>query len=180
MKHTSIRSAVVAATALTALAATMAPAHAEGTVVNDGADATASLSDIRKVRIDHGADELTIRINVPDLRKEAQASITVYLDKTAKRRGPEFGLGLPLFSGSDYQMFRMRKWQSTGEPLACSYDLDLKWKRDVAIVTVDRGCTGDADRLKVGMRMTDLADDDHVVTDWMIGRREFTGWLTAG
>ena len=175
--HTRTATAAVTVLALLALAA---PAHAEEVVVNDGADASASLTDIRKVRVDHGDDDLSVRVNFPDLRKQANASLSIFVDKNADRRGPEFGLGAPLFSGADYTLSRVKRWKFTGQRVDCDYDLQLKWKKDVLIFTADRGCFGDAEELRVGMKMRDNADGSHPITDWMTGRRKFTQWLTTG
>ena len=185
MMHTHRRAAAAGATAVAmAVAVVLTPlaaAHAEQVVVNDGADATGSLNDIRKVRVDHRDAELSVRVNVPDLRKQASAGLTIYIDKRADRRGPEFVIGVPLFSGADYALWRMKKWKYAGDtPLSCDYDVRLRWKRDVMIFTADRGCFGDPDRLRVGMRMVDTQDSSHPIRDWMIGRREFTRWLGAG
>ena len=175
--HTRTATAAVAVLALLALAA---PAHAEEVIVNDGADASASLTDIRKVRVAHGDNQLAVRVNFPDLRKQANAGLSIFIDKNAERRGPEFGLGAPLFSGGDYTLLRMKRWQFTGQRVECDYNLELKWKKDVLILTADRGCFGNAEELRVGMKMTDNADGSHPITDWMTGRREFTTWLAAG
>ena len=181
MMHTHRRAAAAIAAAFAVVLTTLAPAHAEQVVVKDGADATASLTDIRKVRVDHGDEQLTVRVNFPDLRKRAEAGLNIYIDKNRDRRGPEFGLGTALFSGSDYMLGRIKKWKFAGAgPLACDYDVNLKWKRDVLVFTADRGCFGDPDELRVGVRMVDNADGSHPVRDWMVGRREFTRWLGAG
>lgn len=177
-----IRSSVnlVVATACTVVLTTTS-AYAEEAVVNDGADAAASLTDIRRVRVDHGTEQLKVRVNFPDLRKKAAAGLTIYVDRNPRRRGPEFGLATPLFSGSDYALLRMKRWKFIGTgPVECPYDVAFKWKRDVLVFTADRECFGDPDELRVGMRMRDQADPSHPVTDWLIGRRKFTDWLSAG
>ena len=179
MKKQIRRGVTLALATACATVLTATTAYAEEVVVNDGADTTASLTDIRKVRADHGEAQLTVRVNFPDLRKKADAGLTVFIDK-GPRRGPEFGLFTPLFSGSDYAMLQMRRWQPVGGPVDCEYDVALKWKRDVLVFTADRGCFGNPDEVRVGMRMRDLADPSHPVTDWLIGRREFTKRLSAG
>jgi hypothetical protein len=179
MKHVR-RGAALALAACTAVLTTTA-AYAEEVVVNDGADATASLTDIRKVRVDHGDQQLRVRVKFPDLRKKADAGLSIFIDKNAHRRGPEFGLGAPLFSGGDYALMRMKRWRfGDGDRVECDYDLRLRWKKDVLVFTADRGCFGDAEELRVGMKMVDVADSSHPVIDWMKGRREFTRWLGAG
>jgi hypothetical protein len=180
MKQIRSSAALVLAIACTAVL-TSTSAYAEETVVHDGANATASLTDIRKVRVDHGDDQLKVRVNFPDLRKKANAGLNIFIDKNLQRRGPEFGLATPLFSGSDYALLRMRRWKFVdGGRVECDYGVTLKWKRDVLVFTADRGCFGDPDELRVGMRMLDSADPSHPVTDWLIGRRKFTELLSAG
>jgi len=81
---------LLAATALTtATVAVAAPAHADSTIVKDGADATAFLQDIRKVRVDHGSDELTVRMGFTDLRKQSVAGPASIVDTRKSRKGPE-------------------------------------------------------------------------------------------
>lgn len=180
MKHTAHRAGLVLAATATALAATIAPAQAETVVVADGADATASLTDMLNVRITHGEQKVTVRTTFPNLRKRGSAVQTVFLDKNPGRRGPEFALTTPLFSGSDYALVRMRKWKATSGSLRCDYSVDLRWRRDVAVVTIDRGCLGEPDELRVGLRMKDRHDASHPVTDWLGDRRDFTDWLVSG
>lgn len=175
------RTAVALAAAATAVVTSVAPASAETYRTNDGADATASLTDMRKVRITHGTDNVTVRITYPNLKKRGQASQTVYLDKNPDRRGPEFALTTPLFSGSDYALVKMRKWKVVGDgPIACDYSVDLRWRRDVVVVEIDRECLGSPDELRVGLRMRDVYDASHPITDWLGDRRDFTDWLVSG
>jgi hypothetical protein len=182
MTHTRrTRAAIALAAAATAVLTSVAPASAETVSADDGADATASLTDMRKVRITHGTDRVTVRITYTDLRRRGAAHQAVYLDKNPDRRGPELALFTPLFSGSDYALVRMRKWKVTSDgPISCDYSVDLRWRRDVALVEIDRGCLGDPDELRVALRMRDLYDGSHPVTDWLGDRREFTDWLASG
>lgn len=182
MKHTRrTRAAIALAAAATTVLAGVAPASAETINTDDGADATASLTDMRKVRITHGAERVTVRISYTDLRRRGSATQAIYLDKNPNRRGPEFALFTPLFSGSDYALVRMRKWKvSSDGPISCDYSVDLRWRRDVVVVEIDRGCLGDPDDVRVALRMRDLYDGSHPVTDWLGDRREFTDWLVSG
>lgn len=179
-KRSTRRTGLALAAAVTALTATMTPAHAQTVVVEDGADATASLTDMLDVRIAHGEDEVTVRTTFPDLRRKSQASQAIYLDKNPDRPGPEHALFTPLFTGSDYALVRMRKWEPTTGPLSCRYSVDLHWRRDVARVRIDRGCLGNPDGLRVGVRMRDDADGSHPVVDWVGARRSFTDRLASG
>lgn len=62
----------------------------------------------------------------------------------------------------------------------CRYNLQLDYAADRLMLTAGRGCFEKPDQLRVGMRMVDSEDSSHPVTDWLIGRREFTVWLAAG
>ena len=173
---------LLAAALATAATLTMAPAaHAASTVVDDGADASASRTDILTVRVEHGARRVQVKVTFPDLRRHAHAGLTVYVDSDPDARGPERSVGLPLFSGSDFVMWRMRDWEFVGDrPVQCRYGADYRWGRDVVVLTARRGCFGRADEVRVGMRMRDVADSSHPVTDWLIGRRHFTDWVASG
>ena len=172
--------AVAAAVALTTTLVA-APANAQVTRVDDGADATASLTDIRVVRVQHGEELVTVRVSFPDLRKKSSASLFIYLDRNKKRTGPEYALATPLFSGGDYALRRMRHWKFVGaEPVMCDYDMTFKWRRDFVVLEAERGCFGNPPQVRVGLKMRDTADASHPVTDWLKGRRKFTRWLAAG
>lgn len=157
-----------------------APVHAATTVV-DGADATASRTDILRVRVDHAERRVEVRVRFPDLRKRALAGLHVYVDSDPDTAGPERGIALPLFSGADFAMWRVRDWQFVGDhPVRCRYEADHRWRRDVLVLTARRGCFGTPDAIRVGMRMRDNADASHPVTDWLLGRRELTDWVAVG
>jgi len=172
---------IAAALAVAATLASAPAAQAATTVVDDGADATASLTDIRTVRVDHAGRRVEVKVSFPDLRRRARAGLTVYVDSDPDARGPERSVGLPLFSGSDYVMWRMRNWEYVGDrPVRCGYGADYRWRRDVVVLTARRGCFGKPEEVRVGMRMRDVADGSHPVTDWLIGRRDFTDWTASG
>lgn len=171
----------LAATAALAAVVTLAPAaHAEKIRVVDGADATASTTDIRTVRVNHGEKRLRVAVRFTDLRSDGLAGLMTYLDTDDSHRGPEFGIGAPLFSGGDYTLIRMEKWRGYGEPVDCRYNLQLDYETDRLVFTARRGCFEKAEQLRIAMRMVDHEGDGTPVRDWLSGRREFTDWLTAG
>jgi len=179
---TIVRRGLVAAAAA-ALTSTLvaAPADAQVTRVDDGADATASLTDIRVVRVQHSDKRLIARVNFPDLRKRSSASMIFYIDSNDARRGPEYALGTPLFSGGDYALWRMRNWRFVGgQPVDCRYGMTYKWRRDFVEFNARRGCFNKPAELRLGLKMRDDADASHPVTDWLKGRRKFTRWLASG
>ncbi len=181
MRNVVRRGLLAAAPAALTTTLTAAPADAQITRVDDGADATASLTDIRVVRAQHTDKRVTVKVNFPDLRKKSSASLNIYVDTDATRKGPEYALGTPLFSGSDYALWRMRNWKFVGsEPVDCRYGMTYKWRRDFVVLDARRGCFGRPDAARIGLRMRDLADGSHPVTDWLNGRRKFTKWLAGG
>lgn len=176
-------SRLLAALALAATTvAVAAPAHAEATTVKDGADTTASLQDIRKVRVNHRADDLKVRMGFTDLRKQSDAgpsSIAIFVDTRKARKGPEFRLGSGLQDGTDYQLVRMKDWKPVGEPLTCDHDLVLDFREDRLVFTASRACLGLPGEVRVGAKMTDLYDGSHPVVDWLEGPRHWTQWLAS-
>lgn len=173
------RAAVVAASVLAGLTLA-APAHAEKGVYDDPADASASLTDLRRVSVDHAAKNLFVKVAFTDLRDRSDAgpaSMAVYLDADPGRRGPELVLLTGLQAGTDYQLVRMRRWRTVGEPLSCGHRVALRPRADVARIRISRGCLGDPAQVRVGVRMVDAYDGSHPITDWFRGERRFTPWL---
>lgn len=178
------RAALAAASAVTAaatlLAVTITPALADATAVDDGRDARPSLNDILSVDASYDGARVRVKTRVPDLRRRARAGLTLYFDTDRGRRGPEYGIGLPLFRGGDYYLWRMRNWRYVGDmPVNCPVDLALRWRRDVAVLTAAASCFGTPDRLRLGMRMNDQVSRDRVVRDWLGPRRGWTVWLSG-
>lgn len=181
MKNLAHKGLIAAAAAALTTTLVATPAHAEVTRVDDGADATASLTDIRVVRAKHSDTHVKVRVNFPDLRKNASASMNIYIDTDKSKRGPEYVLGTPLFSGSDYSLWRMKDWKFSGDmPVHCRYGMTYRWRRDYVALSARRGCFDKPDQVRIGLRMRDVADASHPVVDWLNGRRLFTTWLSAG
>lgn len=171
----------LAATAALAAVVTTAPtAHAATTRVEDGADATASTTDIDVVRVDHGDRRLRIQVSFPDLREDGSAGLMTWIDTDAGERGPEFAIGAPLFSGGDYVLVGTDGWKPTGSPVECRYDLQLDYAEDRLVLAARRGCFDRPDQVRVAMRMVDTEDASQPVTDWLIGRRQLTEWVATG
>jgi hypothetical protein len=165
-----------------AIALAAAPANAESTSFDDGADTTASLQDILRVSVDHGTDTATVKVKFTDLRKNSEggpSSIGIFLDTNQDRTGPEFRLGSGLQSGTDYQLVRMRNWKPVGDPKSCEHHVDLKFAKDRLVFTVARSCIGTPDTLRVGAKMTDQFDASHPVHDWMKGPRRWTATVAS-
>ena len=171
----------LAATAALAAVITLAPsAQAETTRVDDGADATASTTDIRAVRVNHADHRLRVQVGFPDLREDGAAGLLTYIDTDPEQKGPEYAIGAPLFSGGDYMLVRTDGWEPSGEPVDCHYNLQLDYEADRLVLTAGRGCFDKPDQVRVAMRMVDNQDPSQPVSDWLIGRREYTAWLGSG
>lgn len=174
-----VASAALAAT-LSALAA--APATAATASYDDPADASASLTDIRHVKVRHGGERVAVVVGFTDLRRRSTggpASLGVFFDTNASRTGPEFQLGTGLQSGTDYQLVRSRHRQAVGEPIDCDYSVQLQYGHDRMVFKADRDCLGTPDQLRVGVLMTDEWDSSHPVHDWLGAPRSWTDWLAA-
>lgn len=181
--HRTIRTFALAAVAATALGVA-APATAEQVGVNDPADvAGASFNDIRHVSVDHGLHRVQVKVRFTDLRRrseEGPASVAIFLDTRAHRKGPEFALFSGLQAGTDFQLVRMRDARPVGGPLSCRHSLDLGFATDVLTFRASRrDCLGTPARVRVGVRMTDDFDASHPITDWLGRPRSFTRWLAS-
>lgn len=169
----------IAATAVALLALTTAPAAAERAAFRDPADAAPSLTDIRRVTVDHGRERVSVRVLFTDLRRHSDggaSGLTLLLDTRPARSGPEFRLTTGLQAGTDYHLVRIRDGRPVGEPLTCSHRVRLDFANEVARFSAARGCLGFPDRVRLGVKMTDASEP---VVDWLGKRRSFTPWLAS-
>lgn len=173
---------ILAATALTlGLLGLATPAQAERYSIDDPADASGSNNDIRELTYVHGAENVRFVIAVADLRASSTAGATLFLDTRPKRKGPEFGLGTGLGSGTDYALFRTRGWQSTGDqPMNCDYQLRLRYKLDKVVGTISRDCLNKPARIAGAVKMVDDFDSSHPILDWAPGAKKFGLRVAAG
>lgn len=176
--------AAAAAAALTVgLAGVAAPASAESTSATDPADATASLTDVRRVTVNHGPEQVIVKVRFTDLVKTSDggpSGMTVFFDSRPGRKGPELRFDTGLQEGTDYQVTKTSGWAQSGDRLTCPASLRLKWAEDVAVVRVSRECLGEPDKVRVAVKMVDLYDGSHPVTDWLGNPRSFTSYVAAG
>lgn len=180
-RNSAIRTATVAALATLALGVA-APAMAEKIGVSDPADASASLSDIRRVTVDHGLEQVFVKVRFTELEPTSDggpSSLAILLDTNSHKRGPEFRLGTGLQTGTDYQLMRVKDWKSVGEPLTCDHRLRLDFAANAAKFRAARTCLGNPDEVRVGVKMTDLYDGSHPIHDWLGEPRSFTTWVAS-
>lgn len=181
MKRTT-RVLAPAALALLLLGLVAAPASADRVAQGDPADmGGASLNDIRRVTVDHDSLEVTVRVKVVDLRRtseEGPAGLTLRLDTRAGQRGPEYRLTTGMYSGMDYQLMQVRDGHAVGDPMTCDHHVRLGYRTDVVTFTAARRCLATPHRIRVGVKMTDLYDGSHPVTDWLGAAGSWTRWVT--
>ena len=174
---------VPAAAAATLLGLGVAPAMAERVAQKDPADmGGASLNDIRRVTVNHADADVTVRVKVIDLRRRSEggsAGLTIRLDTRRDRPGPEYKLVTGMYAGNDYQLVRVRDGHVVGNPMSCDHHVRLGYRTDVVTFTAARSCFGTPHRLRVGVKMTDLYDGSHPVTDWLGRASSWTSWVTA-
>jgi hypothetical protein len=159
------------------------PAMAERIAVSDPADmGGASLSDIRRVVVDHGPEQLFVKVKFTELKPRSEAgpsSLSIFIDTRPAKKGPEFRLSTGLQRGTEYQLVRVKDWKVVGEPLSCEHHLRLDFVANVAKFRAARTCLGNPDAVRVGVKMTDLYDGSHPVVDWLGEPRSFTTWVTS-
>ena len=169
--------------AVTAAGLMAGPARADRSGQSDPADlGGASLNDIRRVTVDHGSLSLTVRVRVIDLRRHSDAGpagLNIRLDTRRGEPGPEYLLMTGMYDGTDYQLVRVRDRRPVGDPLTCDHSVHLGYRTDTVRFEASRRCLATPRRVRVGVKMTDMYDGSHPVTDWLGEPGSWTGWLRA-
>ena len=159
-----------------------APASAERVAQSDPADmGGASLNDIRRVTVNHTGLDVTVRVKVTDLRRRSDggpAGLTIRLDTRRAVHGPEYRLTTGMYAGTDYQLMKVEDGHPVGEPMTCDHHVRLGFRTDVVTFTAARRCLATPHRVRVGVKMTDLYDGSHPVTDWLGRPGSWTAWIT--
>jgi hypothetical protein len=176
LKPTTTRWATALAAAVVAVLVPTA-AHAPTQTLRDAAETPDSRTDITSTTVRHSATEVVVRVHVEDLRRRSRAGLSTWVDVDRGRRGPEYVVSTPLSAGTDYQLARVRHWETYGDPVQCDHSVRLRWRRDVAIMRVSRDCLADPSSVRVSVLMTDLYDGVHAVLDWSPATRRFGTWL---
>jgi len=164
--------AMALALAYTAIA--VVPAHADQERFFDGRrDLRAAGADLHQVVV-RNERRLVLTFRHQDLRAGYHASVTAYIDTTKRRPGPEFGIGGGIGGGSDWQIFRVRRWRAVGnEPISCRTDLKVDYHNDISQFVIARGCIDRAGRVRVSV----VASDDDGDRDWAPRRHRFYSWV---
>jgi hypothetical protein len=164
------------------VAGPVATASAADATYDDPADATASLTDIRRVEIAHTTTKLRVVVGFTDLRRRSEggpSGLTVLIDTDAQRSGAELGLTTGLQGGTDYQLLRIRRGQPVGEPLTCPHRVRLGFAGERLALDVSRTCMDEPARVRIGVKMRDEFDSSHPVVDWLGEPRSWTRWVLS-
>ncbi|MDF1603169.1 hypothetical protein [Nocardioides sp. YIM 152315] len=164
------------------VAGLVAPAGAAEATYDDPADATASLTDIRRVDIAHTTTKLRVVVGFTDLRRRSEAGpsgLTILIDTDKERRGAELGLSTGLQKGTDYQLMRIRRGRPVGEPLTCPHRVRLGFAGDRLTFDVSRTCLEEPARVRLRVKMRDEFDSSHPVVDWLRRPNSWTRWVLS-
>jgi hypothetical protein len=165
------RTAVACLGAALVLTTAAGPASAERLGLDDPADVGgASLSDILAVTAVHVPKKLVVRVDFAELEPTSDAgpsSLAVFVDTDPAAKGPEFRVGMGLQAGSDYQLVRMEDWKPVGEALTCSHVVAINFDTNRVRARISRACLGNPEKVRIGVKMTDLYDGSHPVVDWL-------------
>jgi hypothetical protein len=181
MKHrTRVLATVVAA--LMAATVVAGPAHADKARHADPADATASLTDIRAVVVDHRAAKVVVGVRFTDLRRRSTggpSGLTILIDTRSDRAGAEFLLTTGLQAGTDFQLMKVRRGEAVGEPLTCDHHVRLNFAEDRLRFAAARDCLGSPESVRIGVKMRAEFDSSHPVVDWLGEPRSWTDPLAS-
>lgn len=169
----------LAAAALSAVVLAV-PAQAEVYRIDDPADATASLTDITGLEVDHGNANVLVKVRFRELVRSSAAGVSVYLDTDPADKGPEYVLSSGLNDGTDYMLSRAQGWRGSDDQVLCDYSARPKWGQDVFRAVISRACLDDVAEVRVSVRMTDQADGSHPVVDWAPRRHRWTLPVATG
>jgi hypothetical protein len=187
---TAGRAALVALTAALSATVLAGPAAAETTVFRDAKGDLDHGADIARVRVVN-EDRVKIRVVHEDLVRsyKSGSSIAVFLDTDRSRSGPEFVLLGATFEGGDYALLHADGWKRASNrqvPLnGGTYDLNLNYKKDAALIRIDRAVLDNPGAIRVevktgGELVPDGMDKPTTAKDWLGKPKHFTKWVARG
>ena len=169
---------VAAATVTLGALGIAAPANAETVQITDPADASASLNDVRAIRLEHAPQRVKFQIRVTDLQEFSEAGpagASIFFDTDRDRSGPEYAIGTGLQSGTDYQLVSVNGWGFRDADLVdCAHRLSLNYETNTVVGSIKRKCIGAPDSVRMSVLMVDQYDGSHPVRDWAPGFRKWT------
>lgn len=174
------RTALTAGAALLLTGLVAAPVHAEFYSIDDPADATASLSDIYGLEVNHGGENVLVKVRFNELVRSSAAGVSVFVDTDREARGPEYVLSSGLGDGTDYVLMAADGWRGSEDRIDCDYAASPKWGNDVFRAVLSRDCFDRVASVRVSVKMVDQADGSHPVGDWAPKRHRWTLPVASG
>lgn len=174
---TAIPALALAAAATVTLAA---PAHAEFYSIDDPADAGDSLTDISGLDVNHGSENVLVKVRFEELMRSSAAGVSVFLDTDRDARGPEYVLSSGLGDGTDYVLTRADGWRAIDDRVSCDYSARPKWGQDVFRAVISRDCFDRSPSVRVSVKMVDQADGTRAVRDWAPRRHRWSLPVESG
>ncbi|NYE37902.1 hypothetical protein F4692_003047 [Nocardioides cavernae] len=174
---TAVPALVLAAAASVVLAA---PAHAEFYRVDDPADAKGSLTDIYGLEVNHGSNNVLVKVRFNELMRSSAAGVSVFLDTDREEKGPEYVLSSGLGDGTDYVLTVADGWQGSDDRVDCDYSARPKWGQDVFRAVISRDCLDRAPSVRVSVKMVDEGDGSRPVRDWAPRRQRWSLPIGSG
>ena len=174
----------LAAAALTAAVAVLAmpaaPASAAAVAVSDDDDTTHG-SDLLRMRVRHGEDQVQIRTTHADLQRDPASGSggQVYIDTDSADQGPELVFVGGYFEGTDYQLlhtegFGAKQW---GNPVEGSWRMSIDYDAETVSMAIDRDALSNPEDIRVAARVSGPKES---TVDWYGKTYQFTKWVTAG
>jgi len=161
------------AVAIVSTAIAVTPAHADQERFFDRRGELRAGADLHQVVV-RNERRLTLTFRHRDLRPGYYASVTAYIDTSKRRPGPEYGISGGIGGGSDWQIFRTRRWKAVGDgPINCPTDLNVDYRNDISQFVIARRCIDFAGRVRVSA----VASDDDGDRDWAPKYRRFYSWV---
>lgn len=169
------RGATVAGVTLLAALITLPPASADIRRFTDRAGDTGLPADITTVRVDNGAELVTVRVRPG--RVEFDDQFTFWLDTRPRNPGPEYRVGVQPNSDA-FGMTRVDTFADQGTPVRCD---ELRATADHfspgwVSISVPRSCLRNPGKVRVAVRAR-YTDGATSVVDWAPARRTFFGWV---
>lgn len=174
------RRALTAGAALVLAGVVAAPAHAEFYSIDDKADASGSLTDIYGLDVNHGGNNLLVKVRFSELMRTSAAGVSVFLDTDRTEKGPEYVLSSGLGDGTDYVLTEADGWRGSDDRVSCDYTARPKWGNDVFRAVISRDCFDRVPQVRVSVKMVDQADGSHPIADWAPQRKRWTLPIASG
>lgn len=176
--RTRISLAVGSALVLATL--TAASADAEFYSIDDPADASPSLSDISGIEVNHGSENLRVKVYFDDLVRSSAAGVSIFIDTDRNDKGPEYVLSSGLGDGTDYVLTEAEAWRGSDNRVKCAYAARPRWGKDVFRAVISRDCFDRVSTVRVSVKMADQTDGSHPVVDWVPKRHRWSLPVASG